>query len=205
MSGRWRGAMSGRTMPRRTRGTTPGPTLGLAVLDSPFGPLHVAASERGVVALRMRTTSDASEWALAVRFGGRIVRRADAPAPVRAILDAARRELEQYLAGRRRSFSVPLDLRVGSAWDRRVLEGVRSIGFGEATSYGRLARLIGRPGAVGRNPIGIFVPCHRVVAGDGSLGGYGRTWLGGPADGLDLKRALLAHEGIDLPVRRLVG
>ena len=73
--------------------------------------------------------------------------------------------------------------------------------WGEVTSYGRLAREIGRPGAaravggaVGRNPIGLIVPCHRVIAGDGSLGGYGGSWLGDREALLAIKRRLLALE-----------
>jgi methylated-DNA-[protein]-cysteine S-methyltransferase len=75
------------------------------------------------------------------------------------------------------------------------------------TSYGRLARAIGRPGAaraaggaVGRNPIGLLIPCHRVIAGDGSIGGYGGDWMGSREQLLDIKRELLALEGIGLPV-----
>jgi methylated-DNA-[protein]-cysteine S-methyltransferase len=85
---------------------------------------------------------------------------------------------------------------------------VRGIGWGEATSYGRVARRIGRPGAaravggaVGRNPIALIVPCHRVVAGDGSLGGYGGAWWGTAEEMLTVKRTLLELEGITLPVR----
>jgi methylated-DNA-[protein]-cysteine S-methyltransferase len=76
------------------------------------------------------------------------------------------------------------------------------------TSYGRLARSIGRPGAaravgaaVGRNPIGLIIPCHRVIAGDGSLGGYGGGWSGEREALLDIKRRLLATERIELPAR----
>jgi methylated-DNA-[protein]-cysteine S-methyltransferase len=78
------------------------------------------------------------------------------------------------------------------------------------TSYGRVARRIGRPGAaravggaVGRNPIGIVIPCHRVVAGDGSIGGYGGDWWGSREALLEVKRELLRLEGVDLPATRL--
>ena len=101
---------------------------------------------------------------------------------------------------------VALDWRGISAWDRRVLEGARTLRRGQVTSYGRLARRIGARGAaravgaaLGRNPFWLFVPCHRVVAGDGSIGGYG----GGPG-ALETKRDLLAMEGVALPVTRLV-
>jgi methylated-DNA-[protein]-cysteine S-methyltransferase len=78
------------------------------------------------------------------------------------------------------------------------------------TSYGRVARRIGRAGAaravggaVGRNPIGLLIPCHRVIAGDGSLGGYGGAWFGTREALLEVKRTLLELEGVALPARRL--
>jgi methylated-DNA-[protein]-cysteine S-methyltransferase len=121
--------------------------------------------------------------------------------------------VEAYLAGEREAFAdVAVELRGISAWDRQVLAGVRRVPWGEVTSYGRLARIIGRPGAaravgsaVGRNPIGLVVPCHRVIAGDGSLGGYGGAWYGEREALLEIKRRLLAAEGIELPVRAFVG
>ena len=76
---------------------------------------------------------------------------------------------------------------------------------GTTASYGEIARIIGRPGAaravggaVGRNPISLAIPCHRVIAGDGSLGGYGGGWWGGRQAGLDLKRELLDREGVHI-------
>jgi O-6-methylguanine DNA methyltransferase len=93
-----------------------------------------------------------------------------------------------------------------------VLEAVRRVPLGQVTSYGRLARAIGRPGAaravggaLGRNPIGLAIPCHRVIAGDGSLGGYGGDRWGSREDLLALKRALLEHEGVTLPARNSGG
>jgi O-6-methylguanine DNA methyltransferase len=89
-----------------------------------------------------------------------------------------------------------------------VLDGVRRVPFGRVTSYGRLAAAVGARGAaravggaVGRSPIGLIIPCHRVIAGDGSLGGYGVGRLPDYDDHLELKRSLLLHEGILLPVR----
>jgi methylated-DNA-[protein]-cysteine S-methyltransferase len=97
-------------------------------------------------------------------------------------------------------------------WDRAVLSGVRRVPFGEVTSYGRLATAVGRRGAaravggaVGRNPVGLLIPCHRVIAGDGSLGGYGGSWFGSREELLALKSQLLAHEGVSIPAKRLVG
>ena len=98
--------------------------------------------------------------------------------------------------------------RACSAWDRRVLAGVRSLRTGETAGYGEVARRIGSPGAaracggaVGRNPVGLLVPCHRVIAGDGTLGGYGGAWPGDREALLALKERLLALEGVHVPRR----
>ena len=100
---------------------------------------------------------------------------------------------------------VPVDLADRSAWDRAVLAAVREIPPGGTASYGDVARMVGKPGAaravggaVGRNPVGLAIPCHRVIAGDGTLGGYGGGWWGGREAGLSLKRELLAREGVHL-------
>ncbi len=107
--------------------------------------------------------------------------------------------------------SIPIDIADRSAWDRLVLDGVRTIPRGTTASYGEVARRIGRPGAaravggaVGRSPIGVLVPCHRVIAGDGTLGGYGAAAWGGVEAALDLKQALLRLEGVEVP-RRATG
>ena len=178
-----------------------------ALVDAAWGPIHVAATSRGVAALEVMTPTD--------RFLERLRRRGLDPRPARAgaairHLDDVVVALEAYLAGGRRPFDQPLDPGPQPAWDRSVLlDGVRSTPWGRVTSYGRVARTIGRPGAaravggaVGRNPIGILIPCHRVIAGDGSIGGYGGTWMGTREQMLAIKRELLALEGIDLPVRR---
>lgn len=109
-----------------------------------------------------------------------------------AAVDQAAHEVDAYMGGRLETFSIPVDLSLARPFARRVLKRLMSVGFGELTSYGDLARAeatgpraVG--GAVGSNPVAIVVPCHRVVAADGSLGGY--------SSGLDLKRALLAIEG----------
>ncbi|MCG0314672.1 MAG: MGMT family protein, partial [Calditerricola sp.] len=98
---------------------------------------------------------------------------------------------------------VPVDLADRSDWDRLVLGAVRAIPRGETASYGEVARRIGRTGAaravggaVGRNPVGLLIPCHRVIAGDGSLGGYGVAAFGGRGAALAVKRELLALEGV---------
>src|SRR5690606_28489173 len=124
------------------------------------------------------------------------------------MLDRAIDQVEAFLAGRRRTFDLPLDLADRNEWDRAILGAVTEIGWGQVTSYGRLARRIGRPGAaraaggaVGRNPIGLRIPCHRVIAGDGSLGGYGGDWFGTREQLLAIKRQLLEREGTRPPVR----
>jgi len=104
----------------------------------------------------------------------------------------AKRELAEYFAGRRRRFSVRLAPR-GTPFQRKVWKAIAGVAFGRTIAYAELARRAGRPGsaraagaATGRNPIGIIVPCHRIVGSDGSLTGY--------AGGLSKKRALLALE-----------
>jgi len=108
------------------------------------------------------------------------------------VLRQAKRELAQYFAGKRTRFSVALDPQ-GTGFQRSVWKQIAKVGFGKTLSYGELARRAGHPGsaraagaATGRNPIGIIVPCHRIMGADGSLTGY--------AGGLARKRALLALE-----------
>jgi methylated-DNA-[protein]-cysteine S-methyltransferase len=109
-----------------------------------------------------------------------------------SLLDGAALQLEEYFSGRRRVFGLPLDL-LGTEFQKRVWCALLQIPFGETRTYGDVARAIGAPRAVravgaanGANPIAILVPCHRVIASDGGLCGYG--------GGLDLKRRLLEHE-----------
>jgi O-6-methylguanine DNA methyltransferase len=185
----------------------------VAVIDAPWGPLSVAVSDRGVVAAENLTPPAAFAAGVERRLGASVIDRGgDASPRQRQLRDQAVGEFRAYLAGERRDFSVPLDMVARSPWDRAVFEGVREIPYGSVTSYGRLARHIGRPGAaraaggaIGRNPIAILVPCHRVIAGDGTLGGYGGEWWGTLQQLLDLKRALLALEGVVLPVSRWAG
>lgn len=133
------------------------------------------------------------------------IRHVDLPGTSRAPIDAyAERddeiasEIEEYFSGRRRRFTIPLDLDEASAtFHRHVLKTLfKKVGYGETVTYGELAQMAGRPGAaravgaaMAGNPVPIVVPCHRVVASGGSLGGYG--------GGLPMKRALLALEGVE--------
>ena len=109
------------------------------------------------------------------------------------VLARGRAELLEYFRGERRAFTVPLEPR-GTPFQRRVWDALAAVPWGETVTYGALARQIGSPGAVRavgqanhRNPLPIFLPCHRVVGADGSLTGY--------AGGLDMKRFLLDLEG----------
>lgn len=175
----------------------------IGIARAPWGPIHVAASRRGLVALAVLAPRGA--------FLDEIVRRTGLRPGTGTSrrLDAAVDAVEAFLGGRPEPLAaIPVDLIVASDWDRAVLGAVRGVPWGQATSYGRVARAIGRVGAaravggaIGRNPIGLAVPCHRVVAGDGSIGGYGGDWFGSRDALLEIKQELLAIEGIVLPAR----
>jgi methylated-DNA-[protein]-cysteine S-methyltransferase len=129
-------------------------------------------------------------------------RGADPPEVWPPVLREAVRQLEQYFARKRTSFDLPLDLAgAGSGFQLHVYERLREIEYGRVASYGQIAKDIGKPDmaravgqAVGANPIPILIPCHRVVASDGSLTGFG--------GGLAAKAALLRLEGIDVEGER---
>ncbi|MDQ6795747.1 MAG: methylated-DNA--[protein]-cysteine S-methyltransferase [Chloroflexota bacterium] len=178
------------------------------ILPAPWGPIHVAASDDAIVALELHTETARFVGGLEGRLRA-VVEPRPSRGPRRDLLDQAATELEAYLRGDRRTFDLPLDLGQSRDWDRAVLGGVRLVPWGRVTSYGRLARRIGRTGAaravggaVGRNPIGLLIPCHRVIAGDGTLGGYGGEWWGTRESMLGLKRTLLDIEGVELPTSR---
>jgi methylated-DNA-[protein]-cysteine S-methyltransferase len=177
----------------------------LTTLESPWGPLHVAVTARGVAAVSwVGPVEEVREW-LSRKRGLTVVALAElAPNDARRrLLERAVAALERWLRGKPEPFDLPLDLTGLSDWDRLVLGGVRQIPWGRTESYGGVARMIGRRGAaravggaVGRNPIGVIVPCHRVIAGDGTLGGYGGDAWGSHAERQELKRALLRVEGL---------
>ncbi len=157
-------------------------------VDSPVGSLLVAATEDGVVRVAFPGEGhDAVLQALADRVSPRVL-----GAPAR--LDPVARQLDEYFAGRRRAFEVPLDWRLSSGFRRTVLHRLAAeVGYGHTATYAALARLAGNPRAVravgtacATNPLPVVVPCHRVVRSDGGMGGY----LGGP----EAKRTLLALE-----------
>jgi methylated-DNA-[protein]-cysteine S-methyltransferase len=185
--------------------------VAMAVLDGPLGPVHLAVMGSSVLALELRSTEDSFLRGLAKRAGREPVARGAVATDQRRLLDDIARRLDRFWSGRPESLDLPVDLRGLSPWDRRVLGSVRRVPWGEVTSYGRIALAIGARGAaravggaVGRNPIGLVVPCHRVIAGDGSIGGYGGSWFGSRDQLLDLKRDLLAIEGTRVPTKRLV-
>ena len=178
-------------------------------MSGPWGPFFIAATARGVAAVDWLTTEEAFEARLVRRLGGPIAPLAevDTDDPRRAHLDVAGMALDASLAGRPPANALTVDLSDRPAWDRHVLAAVAGIPFGSTASYGDIARRVGAPraaravgGAVGRNPIGLLIPCHRVIAADGSIGGYGGDAWGSREDRLEIKRALLRHEGVEIHV-----
>ncbi len=183
--------------------------IAVTTADGPWGPVRIAASARGVVAVEPMSSVDAFESGLARRGLGPLVTPDTHGEPCAAAeLCARTRDLvTAALVGEAVPFdTLAVDLADRSAWDHLVLGAVRAIPRGETASYGEVARRIGRTGAaravggaVGRNPVGLVIPCHRVIAGDGSLGGYGVAAFGGREAALAMKRDLLALEGVALP------
>lgn len=186
------------------------PIAAYAVVPAPWGPVHLAASTRGVVALEVLVPTSAFVERLERRLRGKVARRGRAQVGGDAdrVLAAAMAEVEMFLDARPTTFDLPLDLADRPAWDRAVLAAVREVPWGAVASYGDIARAVGRPGAaravggaIGRNPIGLVIPCHRVIAGDGTLGGYGGAWFGTRERLLELKRELLTLEGTQVAPR----
>jgi methylated-DNA-[protein]-cysteine S-methyltransferase len=156
-------------------------------LDTPVGTLLLAATGQGLVRVAFaREDHDLVLRQLADRVSPRVLR-----APAR--LDAAARELDEYFAGRRSRFDLPLDFQLSRGFRRAVLSHLTEIGYGTTASYAAVAAAAGNPKAVraaatacATNPLPLVVPCHRVVRSDGTIGGY--------AGGVDVKKALLALE-----------
>lgn len=165
---------------------------------SPVGPLFLAASDSGLVALEFDARLPDQQT---IRPNPRDLREENHSRKSRVFqfedstraMRAYSQQLEEYFAGKRREFACALDLR-GTDFQRACWRALLTIPYGETRSYGDIARVVGRPQgfrAVGmannRNPVAIIVPCHRVIASDGTLCGYG--------GGLDVKRKLLELEG----------
>jgi methylated-DNA-[protein]-cysteine S-methyltransferase len=142
-------------------------------VDTPLGSLLLAATPAGLVRVAYESQDhDAVLATLADRISPRVLR-----APAR--LDTVARELDDYFAGRRHTFDLPLDLRLAHGFRREVLTHLRDIGYGSTASYAVVAAATGRPKAVRAvgtacavNPLPIVIPCHRVVRSDGSTGAY---------------------------------
>jgi methylated-DNA-[protein]-cysteine S-methyltransferase len=144
-------------------------------IDSPIGPLLAARDGTALVAIRFHPAEPCSDW----------LRDDNA-------FDDVRHALDDYFEGSLVRFALPLDPR-GTEFQKRVWRALLDVPFGETTTYGDLARGLGKPAAVraigaanGANPIPIIIPCHRVIGSDGSLVGFG--------GGLPVKRWLLDHE-----------
>lgn len=179
------------------------PIAAFTICPAPWGVLHVAATANGIVAVGLDGETPGFVDGLARRLHGTVLPAEDGDVPMewRAALDEATRQIGEFFAGSRETFQVPIDLRV-SEWDRLVLTGAARLQFGETASYGELARRIGKPGAaqavggaMGRNPVPILIPCHRVIGANNALGGYGGSTYLGRRAGLAIKRNLLAIEG----------
>jgi methylated-DNA-[protein]-cysteine S-methyltransferase len=160
-----------------------------ANVDSPFGPLLVATTPRGLVRVNLPNYDPGETLEeLAERVSPRLLE-----APAR--LDDARRQLDLYFAGRLTEFELPLDWRLSKDFRLRALRAIARIPYGQTRSYTEIATSAGNERAVraagtacGSNPIPIVVPCHRVLRSGGALGGYG--------GGLPMKQALLELEGV---------
>ncbi len=165
-----------------TRETLAGMTLTCHDFDTPIGTLRIVGDESGVERIDLPNAAAGDphpEWR---------ERRRSLPRPLRE----AKRQLLEYFGGERREFDLPI-APAGTTFQQRVWSELRRIPYGETTSYGELARRIGKPtasravgAANGRNPLAIVVPCHRVIGANGALVGYG--------GGLPVKEALLALE-----------
>lgn len=161
--------------------------VAVTTVDSPVGALLVAATTKGVVRVAFeREDHDAVVEQLASVVSARILR-------LGRRTDDTARQLDEYFAGRRRTFEVAVDLRLVRGFRLAVVAHLKRIAFGTTASYAAVAGAVGHPGAVravgtacAGNPVPVLLPCHRVVRSDGTIGGY----RGGPA----AKRTLLDLE-----------
>jgi methylated-DNA-[protein]-cysteine S-methyltransferase len=157
-------------------------------IDTPVGPLLLAATSKGLVRVAYeREDFDHVLDALAVRVSPRILRAPDR-------LDDAAHQIDEYFAGRRQGFELPLDYSLSSGFRQLVQRHLPHIAYGHTQTYKDVAAVVGNPKAVravgsacATNPLPVVVPCHRVLRTDGTLGGY--------IGGLEAKSALLTLEG----------
>ncbi len=158
-------------------------------IDAPFGKVFLAKTERGLCRVSFRRKED--------DLVDDLEKRALLPEKAAGQLDPERRQFGEYFEGKRRHFELPVEIRWGTPFQRKVLEAANEIPFGQCECYTDLAERIGHPkaqravgNALGKNPVAIVIPCHRVVAAGGRLGGY--------TGGLDIKRTLMSIEGIQV-------
>jgi methylated-DNA-[protein]-cysteine S-methyltransferase len=163
---------------------TPPSPLFTTRLDSPLGPIVLAATERALCGLWFEGQQHGPAADTVARW---------TPAPTHTVLQQASEQVLAYLQGQRQRFELPLDLGGGTDFQQSVWQALLGIGWGQTSSYGALAQQIGREravravgAAIGRNPLSLVVPCHRVVGAQGQLTGY--------AGGLHRKQALLQLE-----------
>ncbi|UCE83695.1 MAG: methylated-DNA--[protein]-cysteine S-methyltransferase [Deltaproteobacteria bacterium] len=167
-------------------------TIYFTSLASPWGPMFLAGTEAAICSCQFIAVKDVSNLLDQVQK-----KHNDALLQENALpLASAVADLKRYFSGEQDNLSHPLDLQ-GSPFQMEVWSALREIPPGSVATYGEIAARIGRPGggravgqSCGRNPVVLFVPCHRVVAANGGLGGFG--------SGLSVKEALLLHEGVRL-------
>jgi len=162
-------------------------------LASPLGPLLVAVSAEGVCRVVFGGDMAAFTARLSARSGATVTEALEPPLEVAL-------QFADYFAGRRKRFTLPLDYRFATPFQRLVFEALLEVPPGQVVSYGELARRIGRPrasrgvgSALAHNPLPILVPCHRVIHRDGTLAGY--------SAGVHIKEYLLTLEGVMLPIQ----
>lgn len=161
-------------------------------MDSPIGTLRLATGEDGRVRL-------ISFWRGEGGFVDELLRAGWVPVKDRRHNDELERQLDQFFEGRRQYFDLPVDLSSVAPFTRSVLETTARVPFGGTDTYSGIAAKIGSPraaravgNALGANPVPIVVPCHRILAAGGRIGGYARNL----PNGLDIKRRLLGVEGV---------
>ena len=158
-----------------------------AKVDTPMGPMRVAATDEGLVRVAL-TANDPMVEELASTISPRVME-------VPGKLDDVRRQLDEYFDGTRTTFSLQIDWQLSHGFRQMVLQTLfRQVHFGEVVTYGELAERVGNPkasravgSAMATNPVPIVVPCHRVLRSGGSIGNYG--------GGVEMKRRLLTMEG----------
>lgn len=156
-----------------------------SLFASPLGTLRLATQGSHLVGVWFDDQPGIPAWALSAN-----------PLPLQGVMLETVGQLNDYLAGNRQAFDLPIRIHGGTPFQRSVWQALQAIPYGETTSYAAIANAIGRPsavravgGAIGRNPLGIVIPCHRVVGKDGSMTGY--------TGGLARKKTLLSLENRD--------